>query len=312
MKKELRTDREVVYTERPPFPKNMIIELTNACNHHCIFCSHSKMCRPVKMCNPELTRKIMKEAYELGTREVGFYLMGEPFLNPDLEKYVSYAHELGYEYIYLTTNGALATIDKTSKVVRAGLNSIKFSINAATPETYEQIHGRNDFLAVKKNIADLREYVISNNLSLNMFISFVTTLITEPTCEKIKEEFGDIVDNIYFYDCFDQGGNMPELAEKGIVDKGKLNFMPMPCEMVFNRLHVTCEGYLDACCVDVNGMLAAVDLNKVPLMDAWYSEEMVGLRKRILERNLKGTLCYNCVTGAREPVEPLNKELARF
>mgnify|MGYP005838086685 CR=1 FL=1 len=32
-------------TTPPPFPKNMLAELTNTCNHRCIFCANRKMTR---------------------------------------------------------------------------------------------------------------------------------------------------------------------------------------------------------------------------------------------------------------------------
>lgn len=312
MGKELRTNRGVIFTERPPIPHNMLIELTNICNHQCVFCGYKSMKRPKRQCDKALMKDIMKQAFDLGTREVGFYLIGEPFLNPDLEEYVAYASELGFEYIYITTNGALATIERTKKLVDLGLNSIKFSINAATPETYKTIHGKDDYAAVLKNVRDLRNYVASTNANLNMFISFVKTTITDSTRLKLEDDFKDLVDKIYYYDCANQGGAMLELITDGIVREGELHNSPSPCGMVFNRFHVTCEGFLDACCSDVNGFLAAADLRETSLRDAWYSEEMISLRTRFLNNDLKGTICYNCVNGANDPVSPLNQKLIQY
>lgn len=35
-----------IFTINPEFPtKNMLIELTNMCNHQCLFCANSKMTR---------------------------------------------------------------------------------------------------------------------------------------------------------------------------------------------------------------------------------------------------------------------------
>ena len=47
-------------------------------------------------------------AYELGTREVGMYATGEPFIVPELASYIKLAKDIGYTYVYLTSNGALA------------------------------------------------------------------------------------------------------------------------------------------------------------------------------------------------------------
>ena len=37
-------DRTELYSLTPPFPKtNFLMEVSNACNHACIFCAHQKM-----------------------------------------------------------------------------------------------------------------------------------------------------------------------------------------------------------------------------------------------------------------------------
>ena len=312
MDKELRRERSAILSENPPIPRNMMIELTNICNHKCVFCNYQTMKRPKRLCDKQFTMDIMKQAYDLGTREVGFYLIGEPFVNPDIVEFISYAHEVGFEYIYLTTNGALATIDKMISLIDAGLNSIKFSVNAATPETYKLVHGKDDYLTVLKNAEDLRKYITDNNINLNVFLSFVKTLLTEHTMDKIETDFGKLVDKIYYYDCVNQGGAFCDLVEKGIVREGELKTLPSPCIMVFNRFHITCEGYLDACCADSDGMLAAADLHEMSLYDAWYCEEMRDIRRRFLENDLKGTICYSCVTGEPAESKPLNEKLIQY
>ena len=45
------------------------------------------------------------------------------------------------------------------------------------------------------------------------------------------------------------------------------------------------------------------------LEEAFYSERFVSLRRRHLENNLEGTLCYNCVNNKLAPIEPLNNAL---
>ena len=74
--------------------------------------------------------------------------------------------------------------------------------------------------------------------------------------EKLYEEFGAAVDKVYVFDCANQGGQMLDLIRQGIVKKGELLLGgSVPCAMCFNRLHITCEGYLSACCSDVDGYL---------------------------------------------------------
>ena len=72
----------------PNIPKNMLLEVTNICNHSCVFCANSKSSRKKGYIDEEFAKRILREAYKLGTREVGFYSTGEPLLNKNLEIYI--------------------------------------------------------------------------------------------------------------------------------------------------------------------------------------------------------------------------------
>lgn len=303
-------ERDVEFVEEPSFPHNMLVELTNICNHRCVFCGYKKMRREKRQCDSAFTKKLISEAYELGTREIGFYMIGEPLCSPEIEDFVRHAHDTGFDYIYLTTNGALADIKRMASLIEAGLNSVKFSVNAASRGTYEVVHGKDDFDQVRNNMADLRKYVDENDVDLGIYLSFIKNNLNASEADKLDAVFGDLIDKIYVFDCANQGGEMLELVDKGIVDQAQFEKgAKIPCDMIFNRLHITCEGYLDACCVDINGTLAAVDLHKVSLADAWNSSVMRSLRRKHLDRKLKGTPCFTCATNVFSEEVCLNKEL---
>jgi molybdenum cofactor biosynthesis enzyme MoaA len=57
-----------------------------------------------------LFSRILCEAYDLGMREIGLFNNGEPFTARNLADYVKKAKGIGFEYVYLTTNGSLAFI----------------------------------------------------------------------------------------------------------------------------------------------------------------------------------------------------------
>ena len=99
--KEIHINRPVEYTIKPPFPNNILVELNNTCNLNCIFCRHDKMKRKIRECDREFTFDLIKQAYDNGSREIGFAMMCEPLLKKDLAKYISYCKNLGYIYIYI-------------------------------------------------------------------------------------------------------------------------------------------------------------------------------------------------------------------
>ena len=70
---------------------------------------------------------------------------------------------------------------------------------------------------------------------------------------------------------------------------------PLPCWSAFTEGHITAEGKLSACCFDATANWTMGDLNKVPFMDAWNSPAFVSLRAAHLKKDVRGTVCENCI-----------------
>ncbi|MCM1216996.1 MAG: radical SAM protein [Lachnospiraceae bacterium] len=291
------------------FPKTMLLEVSNVCNHACAFCANSKSDRKKGFIEKNFAKRILTEAYKLGTREVGFYATGEPLADKNLETYISHAKETGFEYIFITTNGALLEPQRACSIADAGIDSIKFSINGANKEDYLLIHGRNDFDKVIENLKFVSE--LRHTHKFKLYISFIMTKQTIDTKEMFKAEYGNYVDDIIFLNCMNQSGYMPELNDLLAIDRntGGYNIDGI-CPMIFNKLHVTYEGYLTMCCADFQNYLAVADLNKESLQDAWNNQYAQELRKRHLDHNLDGTICANCIYNHNEICAPLVTEYA--
>lgn len=299
--------REKVLSEKPPFPRNMLVELTNVCNHSCLFCAHKKMQRRKGFCDKWLMLDIIEQAFELGTREIGFYLAGETLLSKDLEFLVDQCSRMGFEYIYLTTNGVYADKDRIRGLCSQGLSSIKFSIDAATRETYEKIHGKDDFETVKQNVSDVLA-LKKEGLDIGVFASFCVVRANEREQGLFWEEFGRYLDDVNIELAMEQGGDTPELVDELVDPARRLSYTP--CERIFNRFHITYEGFLNACCVDMENMLAYADLREEPLREAWYNEKIIALRREHLSGKLSHNKCYNCVNIEQaKQVYPLSEEL---
>ena len=67
----------------------------------------------------------------------------------------------------------MATPDKVVPVINAGLDSIKFSINAATRKTYKLIHQKDDWTKVIKNLNFIKKYILTKKINLKLYASYV-------------------------------------------------------------------------------------------------------------------------------------------
>lgn len=293
-------------------PRSMLLELTNICNDSCLFCANSKCTKQRGMIDSEFAKKILREAYEFGVREVGFYGTGESLLDKNLEEYISYAKQLGFEYIYITTNGALLTPERADTIVAAGIDSIKFSINAANRKDYLMMHGKDEFDKVIENIKYLSSLRLSGERKFLLYISYVMTRYTDSEKENFKQRYQQYVDDIVFYDCLNVAGCMAKEVTDylGVGKDAKYRPANNICPMIFKNLYITYDGYLTMCCTDFQNYLVVADLKEEKLADAWNNQYAQNLRKAHLSHKLEGTLCYNCLNNCVDEIAPLREEYA--
>ena len=257
----------------------------------------------------------MEDAFIAGSTDITFYATGEPLIFPKLAEYIRYAKNLGYSYVFLTSNAALSTSSKMKNIIDAGLDSIKFSVNAGTRENYEKVHGKDDFDKVVENIKLWDQYRKESGSKLKMFVSFIPTQITKNDYPLLLERVGRYIDQeVDQRECSNQGGNMlennkfEEINPENILGTLKTHQLTNICPDPFNRVTVSSEGYLTACVVDYQNALIMADLSNTSIVDAWNNKEFQEFRQKHLEDKLEGTLCHNCLKNSNLPFEPLKKE----
>tara|TARA_A100001011_G_scaffold393147_1_gene482344 strand:+ start:6053 stop:7027 length:975 start_codon:yes stop_codon:yes gene_type:complete len=300
---------EATYVLEPPFPRELLIDISSYCNHACNFCANTRMTNK-KIMEPDKVFKFLKEGFECGARDIGLYATGEPFAAKGLPDYVAEAKKLGYEYIYITTNGAGATPERAKKVLDNGLDSIKYSIHAGTRETYQKVHGRDDFLKVIKNLKWASNYRQESGLDFGIYVTMVQTHDTVNEVELLKELVEPYIDEWDPHLLTNSCGTMAENNEIGEIDENNIRGRGHSdiCFQPFKSFTVTAEGYMSACVLDYYKGLIVADLNKVTMKEAWHNEVYKNFRQKHLDMNPKGTICYNCRYNADEPYEGLLPE----
>ena len=274
------------------------------------------MKRKIKTLPLKTFEKFVKNAFVSGLEEIGLYSTGEPFMTKNIDQYVAIAKKNKIKRIYITTNGALAKISSVEKCIKEGLNSIKFSINAATRESYKIIHGYDDFEKVVKNIKDLKDYIKKNNLETQMLCSFVYTNLTEKEISLFKSKFSKYFQDIQFIKAHNQSGalvNENKALTKNVEPEPEVEFTYKPCEMLWNRIHLTAEGYLTACCTDYeNNLIYEKFEENVDLLKQFNNSKMINLRKKHLDNNLDGLLCKSCIYNKDYKYKPISNFNTEF
>lgn len=269
------------------------------------------------MIKKSLAFRIIDEAAELGVRDIAFYSTGEPFLHKDLSDFVARAKARGIDYVFLSTNGALAGPERAKAVIEAGLDSVKFSVNGGSRETYKNVHGHDDFDKVIANIRWFSEYREKSGKDFGIYVSCVDNSRNRGDWGVLKTSLSAYVDEFDHRDCSNQGGNMLVNNETESIDSANLLGSLLPeqleykrCPDPFHRLTISPQGYATACVVDYDNYLAAEDLENLSLKEAWESSLFRKLRKAHISGKLDGLICNNCLNNEEKPCMPLNHRLS--
>ncbi|GHV21941.1 hypothetical protein FACS189494_08050 [Spirochaetia bacterium] len=242
LKESYTKRRTAVWENKPLFPNTIKIEANFSCNYKCIFCPQTKLIDKHGSIDFDLCHRLLLDAYEAGARELTFSTTGEPLLNLQLEEHIAFAKSLGYSYVYINTNGWLATQGRMKSLIDSGLDSIKFSLNAISREEYKTIHGVDGFERVKNNIRTTFEYRNKNSKKCNIYASFVETSQNRNYIGEAVEAMKKITDEVMTFKVTNRGGQISEVENDFYTGNDAFSFK-YPCGFPFNTATVTAEGW---------------------------------------------------------------------
>lgn len=287
----------------PPPPKSVKIELTARCDFQCFYCASSFRLREKGEIDWGFYTRILKEMREAGVEELGVFYLGESFLYPRLAEAIQYAkQEVGFPYVFLTTNGRLASPDKLESCMRAGLDSLKFSFNNATPEQFHEVTRvkAKDFYTIIENIKSAHQIRDSKGYQCGIYASSIQYDGAQlQRMESAVQAILPYVDQHYWLPLYGQAGltagaqgTIPSAGNQGRI--GALR-PPLPCWALFTEGHITYDGHLAACCFDHDGRFNMGDLTQMGFMQAWHSSKFQDLRQANLDEVVGGTVCEECI-----------------
>lgn len=285
------------------------IELTTLCNAKCIYCIYSNLGvhKEGKLIEPEFFYKITKEAYDLGIREIGLYSIGEPLCNPKIAEYIRYLKNMGYTYIYLSTNGILCNLNNAKKMIDAGIDSIKFTISAATESNYFKHHGVDAFNIVEKNLIDIYKYRERNRKRFKIYLFYIITKYNLSEINDFKNKFEKYSDEIVFNNVMDGIISMKGMKEYLYVGNNDIFRREVPCKDLWNRIIVGVDKKTYTCCMLNTKYTEVFDLRKGSLHEAFNCLIMRNLRKQHLNGKIRNIVCCRCLEISSSEKEQFKK-----
>jgi len=134
-----------------PLPKTIEFFVSNRCNHNCIDC-HSKVLHRLnpKFLKLKKFKEIIDEISRVGVEGIEISGGGEPLLHPDIIEMIKYSNSKRIK-VGLITNGINIKREMIRPLI-SNLLFIRFALDAADRETYQKIHGQDDYTTLLNNI----------------------------------------------------------------------------------------------------------------------------------------------------------------
>lgn len=272
--------------------KKVNFDICTHCNHACTFCSNSDP-RTIKS---QVNRTEFSDVMENLTRyvtvtELGLSAKGEVLINKDLEQIIRIAKERFHiPYLYFSTNGALLNPRRAYKILEAGIDSIKFSINATDPKHYETVHRSDDFPQVIDNLKELIDLKKSRFPHLKILISVVGTYEkeeVEKTFSTLLKARFNLIDRVLFYPITYTSKFEVPLSDKPIQSR---------CRIPFDEIYINSDCTLGLCCKDYFDEINFGSLIKEDFLKLYLGEPFASIRQMHKRGDFpKEHLCRKCL-----------------
>lgn len=310
------TDKAVLEQEleviRSDIPVVYNIETTNRCNMRCKMCPRTTMMtRKIADIDRETFIKVIeqirphtdkewnkwkvycekkygiKEDDEASENHFYLYVIskviqlhgyGDPLLDRNMHEYVKLLHEKGF-YSYFSCNPSNINLNLTYKMLDAGLDYVKYSIESINDTVHKEIRGeQSNFSQSYEKIKKVLEYKHANNLN-------TTIVITMLDLNRInqKEDYNKLLDafngmDVYIYlkseDC--------QWYRKDFHGTKSIHWTEI-CKHPWMTMTIKSDGKAAMCMEDFNNEIILGDVHENTLKEIWDGQEYRKFRRQHID-----------------------------
>ena len=276
----------------PTVPPTVYVELTNKCNLDCLMCDRGSLSRQKLEMDMGMFKRIIDNAAEIGVPGVKLNRFGEPLLQPLLIDMIKYAKNKGILRVYFTTNATLLTEEMARKIIASGLDSIAFSVDGGTAQTYEKIRRGACYNKVVKNIetfARIRQEL--GQEKPEMVLNTILMKDTEDEMPLVFQKWSPIVNKINVIPV----GRYGNVDDRSGIDRNSLKPEKRVCHHPFDRLLVFWDGSVTVCCADINGDLCVGNVLNERLEQIWRNRKFEHIRRMLTQKKYTTIpICAHC------------------
>ncbi len=232
------------------------IDIVDACNLRCRTCvrGQRKMKNSQERMSFSKFKKIVVKAKEKGATTVAMYNWTEPFLHPEINKFVKEIVDNDIRCV-LSSNFALSEMSTLIETLEAGVSELSVSVSGFTNDIYQVNHSGGDIEVVKRNLTDLAQYLSGSSLDINVYVKYLEFDYNREQIAAFKEFSESLGLNFQvhpaFGDPFTPVLNDFSTTDEIIVDVRKIESSEEslnPCALLFDVIALDCKGDVYLCC----------------------------------------------------------------
>lgn len=278
--------------------KKVYIETTNICNLSCNFCP--KTSRKLSFMDEKSFEYIIKSVRPY-TDHVYFHLMGEPFLNTNLKRFLEISRENELK-VNITTNGTLLNNVKDVLLNAPALRQINISLHSFEANNQGVdfneyidtiIHFVKEITEKTNVICSLRlwnldtRYTASNNMNVDILKLLENEFNLDCDLkEKLREKNSfKLKNNVYI--SMGEKFKWPSLK---VEELGERAF----CYGLRDQIGILVDGTVVPCCLDSEGSIPLGNVFEEKLEDILNSKRAQDIYDGFSSRNAVEDLCKRC------------------
>jgi radical SAM protein with 4Fe4S-binding SPASM domain len=279
--------------------KKIYIETTNICNLSCNFCP--KTSRKLGFMDVDSFNEIINKVKGY-TNYIYLHLMGEPFLNRNLESFLKIAKDANIK-VNITSNGTLINNVKEVLINSGAVRQINISLhsfeaNENEIDFYEYLNNVLNFIneaneksdiicALRLWNIDTEELKANNNLNLEIIKIIEDKLNLEFSLSQmlIEKRGIKLKDRVYL-----------NMAEKFNWPDSNISLISEEvfCHGLRDQIGILLDGTVVPCCLDSEGNIALGNIFKEDLGDIINSKRAKGIYDGFSRRRAVEELCKRC------------------
>ena len=281
--------------------KKVYVEITNICNLKCNFCPSSSLNRTLKFMDEQAFTHVI-EKIKPHTDHIYFHLMGEPFLNKNLETFLDISAEHGLK-VNITTNGTLIKKVKEKLMSKPALRQVNISLhsfeaNDISKDLNTDVSDIADFIneanensemicAIRLWNMNTDELKASNELNDDILSMLEEKLsLSIRLSEELQHKHNiKLKDRVYL--------NMAEKFEWPDMDRDIIDENVF-CYGLRDQIGILVDGTVVPCCLDSEGNIPLGNIFESSLHEIIHSERAQNMYDGFSRRCAVEELCKRC------------------